>query len=148
MFLDPEKKIEKHRVNSPHWQQGEVWIFVKWRLADSLPEAVVRKLDAHRKHWEAAHPQPWSNEEKKEHNRLYTLAFETLLDDAHGSCVLKNPAMYGKVADARLHFNEERYALDCFVVMPNHVHVLFQPLGKKVSRHSGLLETFHGAGNQ
>ena len=34
------------------------------------------------------------------------------------------------VADALLHFHGERYALDRFVVMPNHVHVLFHPLAE------------------
>jgi type I restriction enzyme R subunit len=130
MFLDPDKKIDKHRVNLPHWQQEVTWLFVTWRLADSLPDAVVRKLDERRKRWEASHPKPWTDEERKEHNRLFTLAFESLLDDAHGSCILKNPAMSDIVVDALLHFQGERYALDCFVVMPNHVHVLFYLLGE------------------
>lgn len=130
MFLDPDKKIEKHRVNLPHWQQGEAWLFVTWRLADSLPEAVVLDLDEHRKRWMTAHPKLWTDDDRKEHNRLFTLAFEALLDDAHGSCVLRDPAASGMVADALLHFHGERYALDRFVVMPNHVHVLFQPLGE------------------
>ncbi len=85
----------------------------------------MRKLDERRKRWEASHPKPWTDKERKEHNRLFTLAFESLLDDAHGSCILKNPAMSDIVVDALLHFQGERYALDCFVVMPNHVHVLF-----------------------
>ncbi len=130
MFLDPSKEIARHRVNLPHWQQGEVWLFVTWRLADSLPEAVVRLLDRRRKDWEVAHPKPWGDEERKEHNRLFRLGFEKLLDDAHGSCALRDAALGGIVADALLHFHGERYQLDCFVVMPNHVHVLFHPLGE------------------
>lgn len=129
MFLNPDKKIEKHRVNLPHWQQGDVWLFVTWRLADSLPEAVIQKLDERRKQWDAAHPKPWTDEERKVHNRLFTLAFEKLLDDAHGSCVLGNPVISRIVEDTLLHFQGERYRLDRFVVMPNHVHVLFHPLG-------------------
>jgi type I restriction enzyme R subunit len=130
MFLEPDKKIDKHRVNLPHWQQEETWLFATWRLTDSLPEAVVRKLNDRRKRWEASHPKPWTDEEGKEHNRIFTLAFEALLDDAHGSCVLRNPTMSGLVADTLLHFHGERYTLDCFVVMPNHVHVLFHPHGE------------------
>ncbi len=148
MFLDPDKTIEKHRVNLPHWQQAQAWLFVTWRLADSLPESVVRKLDEQRKRWESTHPKPWTDGERNEHNRLFTLNFEALLDDAHGSCVLREPAMSGRVADALLHFHGERYALDRFVVMPNHVHVLFQPLGKKVGRHHEILEATYGTRNQ
>jgi type I restriction enzyme R subunit len=130
MFLDPSKPIDRHRVNLPHWQQGEAWLFVTWRLADSLPVAVVKKLDERRKLWEGAHPKPWGVEELKEHNRLFTLAFEELLDDAHGSCALRDPALCKLVADAILHFHGERYMIDSFVVMPNHVHVLFHPTGE------------------
>jgi REP element-mobilizing transposase RayT len=66
----------------------------------------------------------------KRHNRLFTLSFEDLLDDAHGSCVLADGALGGIVADALLHFDGERYRMDSFVVMPNHVHALFHPLGE------------------
>jgi Transposase IS200 like len=147
MFLDPDKKIEKHRVNLPHWQQGEAWLFVTWRLADSLPESVVQKLDVQRKQWEAAHPKPWAEEQRKEHNRLFTLAFESLLDDAHGSCLLKDSVFSGMVADALLHFHGKRYALDRFVVMPNHVHVLFQPMAEnKLSDIVGTWKRFSARG--
>ena len=129
MFLDPHKDIEKHRGNLPHWQQGEAWLFVTWRLADSLPESVVRQLLLEKQHWERSHPQPWDEAAQKEHNRLFTLRFEALFDNARGSCVLRDPAISRIVADAFLHFDGERYRLDSYVVMPNHVHVLFHPLG-------------------
>ena len=29
-----------------------------------------------------------------------------------------------------MHFHGDRYELDCYVIMPNHVHVLFRPLGE------------------
>jgi type I restriction enzyme R subunit len=130
MFLDPEKPIDKHRLNLPHWQQGEAWVFVTWRLADSLPEAVVRKLVLDRKLWLEKYPKPWDEETQKEYGRLFTMRFEALLDDAHGSCVLKYPEFRAQVTGALHHFNGGRYDLDCYVVMPNHVHVLFRPLGE------------------
>ncbi|WP_193212987.1 transposase [Luteolibacter marinus] len=52
-----------------------------------------------------------------------------MLDDAHGSCVLRDPRIAAIVADAFHHFDGERYRLDSYVVMPNHVHILFHPLG-------------------
>jgi len=130
MFLDPNKKIDRHRGNLPHWQQGEAWIFVTWRLADSLPKAIVEKLAEQRLLWETAHPKPWAEETHKEHNRRFTLAFELLLDDSHGSCLLRDPGASEVVTNALFNFHGDRYELDCFVVMPNHVHVLFRPLGE------------------
>ena len=129
VFLDPDKPIEKHRINLPHWQQGEAWIFVTWRLADSLPEKVIKKLILERKLWLNKHPKPWDEEAQKEYNRLFTLRFEDLLDDAHGSCVLREPELSEIVSNTLHHFNRERYDLNSYVVMPNHVHVLFRPLG-------------------
>ena len=127
MFLDPDKKINRHKVNLPHWQQGEVWIFVTWRLADSLPKNVVSRLNEEREIWLKKHPKPWNEETYKEHNRLFTLGFEKLLDQAHGDCLLKNPVTRQIVSDSLLHFQDERYQLNSFVIMPNHVHVLFRP---------------------
>ena len=130
MFLDPDKPIEKHRINLPHWQQGEAWQFVTWRLADSLPEEVVRRLVLDRRLWLEKHPQPWSDETRREYGRRFTMRFEALLDDAHGSCVLKRTVLRSHVTGTLHHFDGERYQLNCYVVMPNHVHVLFRPLGE------------------
>lgn len=128
MFLDRNKPIDRHRVNLPHWQQGESWIFVTWRLADSLPQPIVEKLSAQRALWEKNHPQPWNEELLREYNRKFTLGFEKLLDDAHGECILAQENLRELVTGALLHFDGERYKLDTFVIMPNHVHVLFRPL--------------------
>lgn len=130
MFLNPDKTIKRHTVNLPHWQQGETWIFVTWRLADSLPKSAVERINEQKTIWEAKHPPPWDEAEHKEHSRLFTLGFEQLLDDAHGKCVLAQQPCRKIVSDALRHFHGERYHLDSFVIMPNHVHVLFHPLGE------------------
>jgi type I restriction enzyme R subunit len=46
--------------------------------------------------------------------------------------VLKAPSNAKSVAEALRHFDGERYELASFMVMPNHVHVLFRPLGDHV----------------
>jgi REP element-mobilizing transposase RayT len=130
MFLDPEKPISKHRINLPHWQQEGTWVFVTWRQADSLPESAVRKILSHRAEWERDHPEPWDEQEMKERNRLFTMRFEELLDDCHGSCLLRDPELRAMVTTALHHFDGERYELVAYVVMPNHVHVLFRLLGE------------------
>lgn len=130
MFLDPNKPIDRHKVNLPHWQQGETWIFVTWRLADSLPKAVVERLNEQRMMWEKNHPKPWADDVLKEYSRKFTLGFEELLDNSHGECILKDVRFRDIVSSALCHFHGERYRLHRFVIMPNHVHVLFQPLGE------------------
>ena len=51
------------------------------------------------------------------------------LDSGLGACVLGVAANRKIVESAIMHFNGSRYVIYAFVVMPNHVHVLFMPLG-------------------
>ncbi|MEZ6124652.1 MAG: transposase [Planctomycetaceae bacterium] len=48
------------------------------------------------------------------------------LDECHGACVLRQPETAEIVAGALHHFDGDRYYLDSFIVMPNHVHALVQ----------------------
>ena len=50
------------------------------------------------------------------------------IDAGHGSCVLRKPAIANMVQESLLTFDSQRYHLLAWVIMPNHVHVLFQPI--------------------
>lgn len=50
--------------------------------------------------------------------------WQDALDDSHGACVLKMPELAEIVAKSLRHFDNDRYLLLDFVVMPNHVHLL------------------------
>jgi REP element-mobilizing transposase RayT len=54
--------------------------------------------------------------------------YQVLLDAGHGSCVLRYPETARMVEEALLHFDGQRYRLLAWVIMPNHVHVLIEPL--------------------
>jgi REP element-mobilizing transposase RayT len=41
---------------------------------------------------------------------------------------LKNKEVRRIVSESILYFDGQRYDLDCFVIMPNHVHLLLRPL--------------------
>ncbi|MDB4554281.1 transposase [Akkermansiaceae bacterium] len=137
MFYDPKKPVDMTLHRLPHWHQDDTYVFITWRLADSLPEKVVALLKSERDKWLNCQPKPWSLKDQIAFNRRFTLKFEEILDDAHGSCCLRYPAIAQIIADAFLHFHEDRYHLDSFVVMPNHVHLLLKlspghPLDKVV----------------
>jgi REP element-mobilizing transposase RayT len=53
------------------------------------------------------------------------------LDSGVGACYLRDERVAQVVADALKYFNEERYVLREWVIMPNHVHVLFRPLANQ-----------------
>jgi REP element-mobilizing transposase RayT len=47
---------------------------------------------------------------------------------AAGSCVLRSPEIAGIVQNALVHFDQSRYILSAWCIMPNHVHVVVTPI--------------------
>ena len=125
-FLDPYAEIDQHRRRLPHWQQGAVFYFVTWRLADALPQEKHRQWRDEKEAWVRWHPEPWDEPTEREYHRLFSRRLDEWLDAGSGSCLLRDKQLAGVVARALGHFDGERYALAAFVVMPNHVHVLFR----------------------
>ncbi|MGJ8696138.1 MAG: transposase [Verrucomicrobiaceae bacterium] len=125
-FFDKSQEVAKTHHNLTHWQQDQTWIFLTWRLADSIPLPVLNKWKGQRGDFLACHPKPWDQKTEADFHRRFTMTLEQHLDDAHGSCCLADH--HKTVADAFHHFDGTRYHLDSFVVMPNHVHLLLQPI--------------------
>ena len=68
------------------------------------------------------------------------------LDEGHGVCYFRRSDLAALVANALGHFDGQRYVLHAWCVMPNHVHVVVQPLpGWELSRvlHSWKSFTAH-----
>lgn len=113
----------------PHWEQGSVWYFITFRLADALPVAVVEEMKEQREHWKKTHDlNNLSHQDLAEYHRLFSERYESLLNANCGSCVLRDPEIAEIVYGAFRFFDSKRYELDEHVVMPNHVHVLVKPL--------------------
>lgn len=129
-FFNPHAEIDVTKNRLPHWQQGAAWVFVTWRLGDSLPKAKLDQWREERAIWLSRHPEPWDEKTESEYHDRFSSQIDEWLDQGSGSCVLKDPVNAGIVADALRHFDGDRYEIVSFVVMPNHVHVLFRPLGK------------------
>jgi putative transposase len=99
-----------YRRDLPHWYPDNVPIFVTWRLAGTLPRPVPEVLYAPGK-------------------RFAMQDRELDVADA-GPLWLRDPRIAAMVVKA-LHYGEEAlkfYTLHAYVVMPNHVHVVWQPL--------------------
>ena len=65
--------------------------------------------------------------EQTEYRALFGARLQDWIDAGHGSCVLKIPEVRQIVESTLRHFDGIRYTLYAYVVMPNHVHVLFMP---------------------
>ena len=72
-------------------------------------------------------PKPWSKEIEMEYHRRFSAKIERWLDDGMGSCVFGDPEARRVLAECLMRFEGERVRHEAWVIMPNHVHVLFSP---------------------
>ena len=128
-FFNPRTEIDlRTGGNLPHWEQGAVWYFITFRLADALPRAIAEELQRERDQWKEAHDRSaLSRSELAEYRRLFSARYEDLLHACNGTCVLREPHLAEIVRHALHYFEGRRYILDECVIMPNHVHVLVKP---------------------
>jgi putative transposase len=143
-FYHPERETLKHGENLPHWQQGEVIQFVTFRLADSMPRTKLRQWKEELATWKIQHPEPWTTEVEKEYHRLFTWKLETWLDEGHGACILNEQAKRLIVEETLMHDECSRVVHHSWVIMPNHIHLLFTP------KHplDKLLQTWKGVSSR
>lgn len=127
--FNPHHEIHQtRRRNYPHWKQDGCTYFVTFRLADSIPQPRIKEYEELRRKWEEHHQPPYSKQERERFSELFSERVNEWLDEGAGSCCLRNPDISKIVANTLLHFDGERYELDEWVVMPNHVHLLVRPL--------------------
>ena len=135
--LDKGGEVFVHGRHLPHWKQASVTYFVTFRLGDSLPAGRLKAWKLEKEQWLKDHPRPWTNAENREHSRFFARV-ERWLDAGHGACFLAEACSQQIVASSLKHFDGDRYILDQFVVMPNHVHVLV-----RVQKAEDLTKVLH-----
>lgn len=133
---------ERTERNLPHWQPTDATFFVTFRLADSIPQPVLRFYLA-QKQWldeegnrirnlklQEGSPEVLLHEERLvEFHRQWFLRFEEILHKAEiGPTWLKNPAIAEIVKEALHHRDGKIFRLDAYCIMSNHVHLVFAPL--------------------
>ena len=124
-FFIPWQEIRITKNRLPHWQQPGVTYFVTWRLADALPSELIHRWKEEFWEWLTRNPKPWSAEQEVEYQVRFGDRFEAWLDAGHGSCALRERGVNGKMGDALMFHDGDRYLQHAWIVMPNHVHALF-----------------------
>ncbi len=115
------------RGRLPHWEKEGATYFITFRLADSLPHSVLDRIESERRSIITTTTQlgrALSPDEHRKIKRLSTPVIERFLDSGAGACHLRKSAIAEQVANALRHFDEKRYRLFAWCVMPNHVHVV------------------------
>lgn len=137
-FYDRERDAEESRRNLPHIDMPGALTFVTFRLKDSMPAEVVKCWHDEIDSWLNAHGFRGQSVEsvltsssingdlKRELNFFKHRRWHGHLDACHGKCILRDAELRDEVSQSLLHFNGERYDVERFVIMPNHVHVLIQ----------------------
>ncbi|HSP61882.1 MAG TPA: transposase [Pyrinomonadaceae bacterium] len=100
----------------PHFDAGEVFQSITFRLHDSMPQDLLTK---------------WREELARESDEIEDALrwrIEAYLDQGYGACHLADDRIAALVQSALLHFDGARYRLSAWVLMPNHVHLLAAPL--------------------
>ncbi|MEW6302989.1 MAG: transposase [Verrucomicrobiota bacterium] len=95
----------------PHRDEPGLVQFVTFRLGDAFPGALRSE---------------WEELLRIEDDRKRRVALENYLDLGRGECHLSQPRVASVVEDSLLFRHEVQYELRAWVVMPNHVHMLFR----------------------
>ena len=128
-FFSREAKVLKTANCLPHWEQSGCCCFVTWRTADSIPQEKLNAIREERELFDLQHPQPWDEATLAEYYRQFEGRYQNWLDEGAGACLLRRAEFRRAVEDVIMRFDRSRYVVYALVVMPNHVHVLFMPLG-------------------
>jgi type I restriction enzyme R subunit len=126
-FLNDSAEILKHGAKLPHWQQGEVMQFVTVRLGDAMPATKLRLWKEDHATWLSHHPKPWTAEQEHEYHQRFTRMLETWLDEGLGSCLLRESAHRESIREVLMRYQGERVEHHAWIIMPNHLHLLFTP---------------------
>ena len=120
--------------------------FLTFRLEDSLPSELLSRWKDELQFQKNVHSNNQSTLNDLE--RKYFLKIESYLDTSAGNCRLRNPKTAAIVDGALRYFDGQRYVLHAWIIMPNHVHVLFtlsDPYNLSSIVHSWKSYTAHQA---
>ncbi|HZK80898.1 MAG TPA: transposase [Humisphaera sp.] len=121
--------VKRHGANLPHWRKDGATYAVTFRLADSLPAALLKQWRGEQDDIVERAIQmgrPLAEHELQRLAELHSERVETWLDQGHGSCVLRDRRIAELVRGALKHFDGERYQLIAWCIMPNHVHAILR----------------------
>ena len=134
-FFDPKSEVHVRELGRPHWSQAGAVVFITFRTSDSIPRTVVEGWERDKRDWLRLRGfdvgTEWtsalaelSSDDRAVFHKHFNRQREMALDTCHGRCLLKRPELAAIVAESLLHFDNDRYHMGDFIVMPNHVHLL------------------------
>ena len=128
----PDSEIITRR-NLPHWYVPGAPHFVTFRLAESLPHTVLDRLREERSlllrpFGSGIIPPPV----REKIHKVCFGRFDRELDQGKGPTYLRQPNVAAIVRQSLYFLHDKQYHLLAYCILPNHVHVLFQPMDSLV----------------
>lgn len=127
-FFSQYEELETWGNPLPHWLQENKLYFITFRLEDSICKEDREILIKKKKEFEHKNPKPWNLKTYREYRKIISSKMDSLLDQGNGSCILKNQTIRDIFLNSLYFFEDKKYNIMGFVIMPNHVHLLL--LGK------------------
>jgi len=120
----------RERGRLPHWEAHGATYFVTYRQADSLPKTVLADIENEREKYILAQKAKvkLSKEDKDRIKQIFSEKIEDYLDSGAGECHLRDPRIAEIVKENLLKFDGTKYRIYAWCIMPNHVHVVMEPL--------------------
>ena len=141
-FIRPDREIDRTKgTYLPHWTQDGGVYAINFRLADSLPQTALNDYLRERTELEQMLADEKARMKSGEDSsilsslahklsNLYESTIGGHLDAGRGDCQLRDERIASVIVGALRHFDGDRYRLLAWCVMPNHVHLVIQPLGE------------------
>ena len=131
IYDDELLKTHRGENHLPHWELDETIYHVCFRLNDAVPKQKQEEWRYEREllqNLAKSQNRELSEDEKKRLQYLYSDKIEQYLDTGYGECLLKMPQFAQIVKQSLEFYNNVKYILHCWCIMPNHVHAAFKLL--------------------
>ena len=131
---DKNKKLLYKSRSLPHMFDVDKPVFITYRLKFTIPESIMAELTQRKQEWldTLANLQEI---ERSEHLKTKDIRYFAWFDDMIGQSretpqFLHREDITSIIAKAFYYHDEKRYKLMAYCIMPNHVHVLIQPIAQ------------------
>ena len=116
------------RRNLPHWFVPAAWHFVTYRLAGTIPAAVLYQLrDCRDKRWQEEKAAGTATPKVRDQlHKQFFASYDQYLDQSCKIDWLADPRIAALIRGNLYHHRGSKYDLLAYCIMPNHVHVLFR----------------------
>jgi putative DNA methylase len=126
--------VSRHEVitrrHLPHWYVPGAAHFVTYRLAGTIPAEVLRQLRAwhEERRRQPAPPGTTPARWRELAHKQFFARYDRYPDEHRDIDWLARPAVAALVRGNLYHHDGKKYHLLAYCIMPNHVHVLLQPV--------------------